>query len=99
MSGGSNHSESKTLNNVNTNRLVIPNPQSKYAALSVYGLPKQPFDLLLMDMNGNVVLSRKNYQNDWSMSNLPTGIYFYRIVYRDENELQIIKTGKLVIVD
>jgi hypothetical protein len=82
-----------------TDDLIIPNPQSRKSAFQIYHPSLHNFDVLLMDESGKVYLNQKQYSNDWQMTDLNTGIYLYRVKYKDENDNPFEFSGKLFITE
>ena len=52
--------------------------------------------LVISDRNGRIIYEKTNYMNDWDASGVPSGVYYYLLVYKiaDEN---ISKRGVLHI--
>jgi len=78
-------------------KLTVKNPQYKNERLTFYGIVPGNFDVVLINSQGQVVANLKKYHNDWSLSKLVPGLYFYNLLYKKESgELKTI-LGKLVI--
>jgi Calx-beta domain/Putative metal-binding motif/Thrombospondin type 3 repeat/Beta-propeller repeat len=80
-------------------KLIVPNPQRKQEQLKFYGIEPGNFDLLLTDATGKVVVNIKSYSNNWSMTKLTPGIYFYQVSLNDKSGKLHRKTGKILITD
>jgi hypothetical protein len=79
--------------------MIIPNPQTKYDRFRILNMPMGSNEVVFTDINGRVVVSLKNYQNNWSMSALSPGMYFYSISYEDKHGQAFTRSGKLIITD
>jgi gliding motility-associated-like protein len=80
--------------------VLTPNRDGKNDTWMVWGIEKIPnAEVKVMDRQGRLVFSRKNYTNDWDGSYngaaLPQGGYYYVIETNDGNKP---KTGVLTII-
>ena len=91
--------EAHELSVSNEIQATVPNPQSNDGNLLVRDPHKNPYDIVLMDFLGRVVVTRKNYQNDWSMTELAAGIYFYVITSINQEGILIRRMGQLIVTD
>ena len=78
---------------------IIPNPQSKQSVFQVFNLASNNVEVLLMNEEGKILLESKHYNNDWTMEDLDTGIYLYRIRIKTENDIPLEFSGKLIVID
>lgn len=85
---------------IESNKITIsPNPFQKQTTLSFENSIKQPYQLSIFDALGKKVHQQGNIvdqQVTIHRNNLSKGIYFFNVLNKDQ---QLIKTGKLMIVD
>ncbi|MBM4165522.1 MAG: T9SS type A sorting domain-containing protein [Ignavibacteria bacterium] len=82
-----------------------PNPFNPSTIIEFH-LPQQGFVTLnVFDVLGNNIstllhqeFSAGNFAYEWNASDVPSGIYFYRISVAHENHLQYSKTNKLILL-
>jgi hypothetical protein len=56
-----------------------------------------PIKVRMVNANGNQVYQSDNYKNNFDMSNLPIGTYFYAITFTI-NGTEYNKTGRVEVV-
>jgi gliding motility-associated-like protein len=59
--------------------VITPNGDGKNDAFVILNSDHNDVDLVLYNRYGIVVFEDRSYQNDWSPTNLSTGIYFYSV--------------------
>jgi len=78
--------------------IIIPNPQIKSKAkgnvFTIINLPANS-TLQLFDARGRLVFESNNYQQNCSLDNLASGVYFYKISLEDATILK----GKIVVLE
>lgn len=77
---------------------VFPNPFSNTAIISLPNINGNAYDFAMVDMLGNVVMTRENISTNSIMidrNNLPSGIYNYRIILHSTSNT--IASGKLSV--
>jgi uncharacterized repeat protein (TIGR01451 family)/gliding motility-associated-like protein len=68
--------------------VITPNNDGYNDRFEIKGLKKfVSSELVIFNRWGDCVFSQANYQNDWSASDLPFGVYFYILVGIDENDV------------
>jgi flagellar hook assembly protein FlgD len=70
-------------------------PQSGYVTLEIFSITGEKVGVLISEE-----LSAGRYNYEWNGSNLPSGIYFYRITIHSDN-LQVdsfIETKKMILL-
>lgn len=96
LDGKSAHSKTIALADKSTDKsIVFPNPCTKKLTIQLNNADgfKQDFDLTLTDVSGRVVASQKAQTTaEWSLDNLPSGIYFLKI--SSKNSFEVHKVVK-----
>lgn len=66
---------------------VYPNPTSNY--LNIVNKDNLPLDIELVDMNGNVMISNKDYfGKSLNLTNLSSGVYILKLNYKNHTKIE-----------
>lgn len=66
---------------------VYPNPTSNY--LNIKNNENLPLDLEIVDMNGNVMISNKDYLGkSLNLTNLSSGVYILKLNYKNHSKIE-----------
>lgn len=79
--------------------LKIPNVVKRN---SVWQLPffiTSENNITVFNQQGKMIFKANNNRNNVSLPNVSSGIYFYQIIYKDNNGEMIRRTGKLLITE
>nr|WP_256471342.1 Ig-like domain-containing protein [Solitalea agri] len=64
----------------------------------IKGIETMDSELIIYNRYGNEIIRKRNYQNDWDGSSLPSATYYYVVAVRDENNAIQKFAGAVTIV-
>jgi hypothetical protein len=79
--------------------LKIPNTARRSQPWIIPGIHTVENELVILNQQGQVVLKTRNYRNNIPVPAVSTGIYFYRLVYKNLKGEVIRRSGKLLITE
>ncbi|MFT4153199.1 MopE-related protein [Parafilimonas sp.] len=92
------NSDSGNAKSLTITQLKIPTLLHHYDKWMIQGLP-QHNNVIVTDINGKVLMNRKDYQNNTAFASQTSGMYYYRISFINKEGKEEVYKGKLLLID